>query len=140
LTGRFEVLEHTADVGLRLRGDSPSEVLEAAAQGLATLEGAWFPGEGRERHVRVEASDLGALLVAWLDELLYLRDAEDVVFGEFVVRVRDADEGHRADARVRAAPRGDRVLESAGVKAATYHGLRFEPVNGGWAADVYVDV
>jgi SHS2 domain-containing protein len=137
LTGRFEVLEHTADVGLRVRGDTPAEVLEAAAEGLAGLEGAWFPGEGEERDVRLEASDLGALLVTWLDELLYLRDAEDVVFGGFAVRM---PAGPRADARVRIAPRGERVLESAGVKAATYHGLRFEPENGGWVADVYLDV
>jgi SHS2 domain-containing protein len=137
LTGRFEILEHTADVGLRVRGDTPAEVLEAAAEGLASLEGAWFPGQGEEREVRLEASDLGALLVTWLDELLYLRDAEDVVFGGFAARMLA---GPRADARVRIAPRGDRVLESAGVKAATYHGLRFERENGNWVADVYLDV
>jgi SHS2 domain-containing protein len=139
LTGRFEVLEHTADVGLRVRGDTPAQVMEAAAEGLATLEGAWFPGRGAEREVLVEASDLGALLVTWLDELLYLRDAEDVVFGRFAVRIDNGDVPS-ATARVHVEPRGDRVLESAGVKAATYHGLRFEPENGGWVADVYLDV
>ena len=139
MTGRFEVLEHTADVGLRVRGDTPAQVLEAAAEGLATLEGAWFPGRGAEREVRVEASDLGALLVTWLDELLYLRDAEDVVFGGFTIHMDDGSvPGART--RVRVEPRGDRVLESAGVKAATYHGLRFERENGGWVADVYLDV
>jgi protein archease len=139
LTGRFEVLEHTADVGLRVRGDRPAEVLEAAAEGLATLEGAWFPGRGAEREVLAEASDLAALLVTWLDELLYLRDAEDLVFGGFAVRMDDGPvPGVRALVRVE--PRGDRVLESAGVKAATYHGVRFERENGGWVADVYLDV
>ncbi|MGH2677915.1 MAG: archease [Actinomycetota bacterium] len=139
MTGRFELLEHTADIGLRVRGDTPAEVLEAAAQGLATLEGAWFPGRGAEREVLAEASDLAALLVTWLDELLYLRDAEDLVFGGFAVRMDDGP-APGARARVRVEPRGDRVLESAGVKAATYHGLRFEPENGGWVADVYLDV
>jgi SHS2 domain-containing protein len=137
VTGRFEVLEHTADVGLRLTGDSPEEVLEAAARGLADLEGSWFPREGEERRVEVRAQDLPSLLVAWLDELLYLRDAEDAVFGGFdVEEVEDA----RVRAHVRTGPRGDRTLESAGVKAATYHGLRFEQRNDGWTADVYLDV
>ena len=139
MTDRFEVLEHTADVGLRIRGDTRAEVLEAAAEGLATLEGAWFTGRGVEREVRVDASDLAALLVTWLDELLYLRDAEDVVFGGFAVHMDDGSVPG-AGARVRVEPRGDRVLESAGVKAATYHGLRFERENGGWVADVYLDV
>lgn len=138
MTGRVEILEHTADVGLRIFGDTPEEVLEAAALGLTTLEGAWYPGEGRERSVQVEAPDLPALLVAWLDELLYLRDAEDAVFGGFAVDV--SEHGPRLEARVRTAPRGDRVLESAGVKAATYHGLRFQRKNAGWMADVYLDV
>jgi SHS2 domain-containing protein len=136
VTGWFEVLEHTADVGLRLFGDSPREVFEAAARGLAELEGSWFPGEGEQREVDVRAGDRAGLLVAWLDELLYLRDAEDVVFGGFDVTAADTV----LRARVRTAPRGDRILEAAGVKAATYHGLRFEPENGGWTADVYVDV
>jgi SHS2 domain-containing protein len=137
VTGRFEILEHTADVGLRVAGATPAEVLEAAAIGLATLEDGWFPGEGEKREVVVRSSDLSALLVAWLDELLYLRDAEDVVFGEFVV-TEAGDDALRA--RVRTAPRGERILDSAGVKAATYHGVRFEPANGGWVADVYLDV
>jgi SHS2 domain-containing protein len=139
LTGWFEVLEHTADIGLRVRGDTLAEVLEAAAEGLATLEGAWFPGRGAEREVSLEASDLAALLVTWLDELLYLRDAEDLVFGGFTVHIDDGPVPS-ANARVRVEPRGDRVLESAGVKAATYHGLRFERENGAWVADVYLDV
>lgn len=137
MSGRFEILEHTADVGLRLTGGSPEAIIVAAGEGLASLEGSWFPGEGEERAVEVRGGDLPGLLVAWLDELLYLRDAEDVVFGGFAV---DEMDGERLRARVRTAPRGNRILESAGVKAATYHGLRFERQNGGWGADVYVDV
>jgi SHS2 domain-containing protein len=137
VAGSYEALEHTADVGLRLFGDSPEEVLEAAARGLAELEGSWFPGEGEERVVEVGAADLPGLLVAWIDELLYLRDAEDAVFGGFAIE--GVDDG-RLRARVRAGARGDRTLEAAGVKAATYHGLRFERRNGGWTADVYLDV
>jgi SHS2 domain-containing protein len=138
VTGRFEVLEHTADVGLRLTGDTAEEVFEAAAVGLATLQGAWFPGEGEEREVEVTAGDRAGLLVAWLDELLYLQEAGDLAFGGF--RVERVEEG-RLMAGVLAAPRGDRTLESVGIKAATYHRLRLErDRDGGWSADVYLDV
>ena len=137
MAGSYEVLEHTADVGLRLHGDSPEEVFEAAARGLAELEGSWFPGEGEERVIEVRAGDLPGLLVTWVDELLYFRDAEDAVFGGFAI---DGVGDGRLRARVRTGSRGDRTLEATGVKAATYHGLRFERRNGGWAADVYLDV
>jgi SHS2 domain-containing protein len=138
VTGRFEVLEHTADVGLRLTGDSPEEILEAAAEGLAALQGAWFPGEGEDHRVEVSASDLPGLLAAWLDELIYLQESRDAVVGG--VTVRRVEDG-RAEAVVRLAPRGDRDLESVGVKAATLHRIRFdrEP-NGSLSADVYLDV
>ncbi len=138
MTGRFEILEHTADVGLRLTGDSPEEVLEAAAEGLATLQGAWFPGEGEERDVEVAGRDLPGLLVAWLDELLYLHESRDAVLGGVTVRRVEAG---RAEATVRVASRGDRVVESVGVKAATFHRVRFERgPSGSWSADVYLDV
>ena len=137
MTARFEILEHTADVGLRLHGATREEVFEAAGEGFATLQDAWFPPEGDGRELRVTADDLGALLVAWLDELLYLHEAEDVVFGGIDVDYA-ADQELRAFVAV--APRGSRVLEGVGIKATTYHRLRFERANGGWLAEVYLDV
>lgn len=137
MTSRFEILEHTADVGLRLSGDTLEEVFEAAGEGFATLQGAWFPGVGEERGIEVRAVDNAGLLVAWIDELLYLQEAEDAVFGGFDVR-RVSDGALEAVARV--APRAERELEAAGVKAATYHRLRLERGGGGWTADVYLDV
>ena len=137
MTGTFEVLEHTADVGLRLHGDTLGEIFEAAGEGFATLQDAWFPGAGDRRKVRVTADDLGGLLVAWLDELLYLHESDDVVFGGF-------DVGSTSEQEVRAlvtvAPRDDRTLEGVGIKATTYHRLRFDRTDGGWVAEVYLDV
>ena len=138
MTGRFEVLEHTADVGLRLTGDSAEEVFEAAAEGLAALQGAWFPGEGEDQALEVVAADLPGLLAAWLDEVLYLLEARDAVLGGVAVAfVQD----RRVAGTVRLAPRADRDLESVGVKAATLHRVRFERApNETWSADVYLDV
>jgi SHS2 domain-containing protein len=137
LTSRFEILEHTADIGLRLSGDTLEEVFQAAGEGFATMQGAWFPGVGEERELEVRAVDNAGLLVAWLDELLYLQEAEDAVFGGFdVKRVADGS----LNAVVRIAPRAERELEAIGVKAATYHRLRLERGGEGWSADVYLDV
>lgn len=134
----FEILEHTADVGLQSRGATPEESFAGVAEGLATLLGAWFPGQGTERWLHVEGEDLESLLAAWVDELLYLHEVEDVVFGGFVVQ-RFADQG--LEAQVRTTERGDRELEGAGIKAATYHRLRVakEP-DGSWLARIYLDV
>jgi len=137
LTSRFEILEHTADVGLRLEGDTLEEAFQAAGEGFASLQGAWFPGVGEERKVEVRAVDNPGLLVAWINELLYMQEAEDAVFGGFDVK-QVADGALQAVVRI--APRARRELEAVGVKAATYHRLRLERGSGGWTADVYLDV
>lgn len=132
-----ELLEHTADVGILARGDTREEAFAAAAEGLAEILGAWFPGEGEERELRVEASDTEALLVAWLDELLYLAEAADVAFGGFHVdRVGERE----LQGRAILAPRAGRELDDQHVKAATYHRLRVAQEEGGWVARVYLDV
>jgi SHS2 domain-containing protein len=132
-----EILEHTADVGILSRGSTIEEAFAAAAEGLAELTGAWFPGEGRERPVEVRGADREALLVSWLDELLFLHEAEDAVFGGFDV---DGVSDDRLRARVLVAGRAGRDLEDVGIKAATYHRLKVEPNEDGWVAQIYLDV
>ena len=137
MSASFEILEHTADIGLQLSGDTIEEVFQAAGEGFATLQGAWFPGVGEQREIEVRAVDNPGLLAAWINELLYLQEAEDAVFGGFdVKRVTDG----ALQAVVRIAPRAEREIEAVGVKAATYHQLRLERGSGGWTADVFLDV
>lgn len=137
MSGSYEVLEHTADVGLLARGETCEEAFAAAAEGLAEILGAWFLSQGEEREVLVEASDVEALLVAWLDELLYLSEAADAVFGGFdVERVGERE----LAARVRLAPRAGRGLDGQHVKAATYHRLRVAREDPGCVARVFLDV
>lgn len=138
MTRRFEILEHTADVGLRATAPSGEALFEALAEGLATILGAWLPDGGAERPVEVEASDREALLVAWLDELLYIHEIEDAVFTGIAVA---AVEETRVRARVRLSSRAGRELEGVGVKAATYHRLQVaRGSDGTWSARVYLDV
>jgi SHS2 domain-containing protein len=133
----YELLEHTADVGILARGETCEEAFEAAAEGLAEILGVWVPGEGEERELRIEAPDTEALLVAWLDELLYLAETADAVFGGFRVERLGKRE---LLARASLAPRAGRELDRQHVKAATYHRLRVGAGEGGCEARVYLDV
>jgi SHS2 domain-containing protein len=120
VTGRFEILEHTADVGLRLTGDTLGELFEAAGRGLASLQDAWDPGKGREVTVDVSADE-----------------REDGVFGGF--HVESVGDGVLRASVLLSPSAGPR--EGVGIKATTYHRLRLEQEqNGAWGADVYLDV
>ena len=137
MAGTYELLEHTADVGVRASGPRLEDVFEATARAVAEILGAWFPGEGDPTPVTVGATDREALLVSWVDELLYLFETRDAVFGGFDVRrVGETD----LAAEVLLAPIGDRELDGQHIKAATYHRLRVARENGSWVGEIYLDV
>ena len=136
--GGFELLEHTADIGIRAWGAGLEEVFEQATLGLAEVLGARRPeAAGEPIAVEVAADDPGGLLVDWLDEVLWLREVRQaVVTGVDVERVGD---GTAAGSVTLAA--GGMGPDGTLVKAVTYHRLRVEPDPGaGWLAEVYLDV
>ena len=133
----FEIIEHTADVGIRARGATAQEVFEQSTRGLADIMDAWRPGPGDEERIEVEARDIGGLLVDWLEEVLFLQDARDAVLRSISIeRVEETS----AVGTVTLGPRGEEVLAGTAVKAITFHRLRVEPDGDGWIAEVYVDV
>jgi SHS2 domain-containing protein len=156
----FELLEHTADVGVRARGATLEAVFEQATLGLAEVLGASRPGRGEPVAVEVAAGDLGGLLVDWLNEVLWLQEVRQAAVA--AVRVEHAGDGRAAGADAPSAPGTDAtsapdggafsavgaVAFSAGepppkgtfVKAVTYHRLRVERDRDGWLAEVYLDV
>jgi SHS2 domain-containing protein len=133
----FEVLEHTADVGVRAEATSLEECFRQATLGLLEISGSHRLGDGDKKDISVEADDLDALLVDWLEEVLYLQDSADAV-------VTDVTVNHvgRAGATgsVTIAPRGNEVLEGTAVKAITYHQLAVNRAEEGWTATVFFDI
>ncbi|MFN3284783.1 MAG: archease [bacterium] len=134
-----EVLEHTAEVGLRASADSLGSLLQELAAGLFGL--ITDPQTVQEREswqVEVQADDLTALAVEWLNELLFLHARDGMLARRCAVD--EAGEG-----RVRATVWGERFdpgrhPRGIEVKSATYHQARVEPSSGGWTAVVYLDV
>ena len=126
---QFELIEHTADMGVVAWGHDLKEAMANLAYGMSSIM--VEPDGIREaecRDIEVSASDSGALAVAWLGELLYLFDTEQLVFSRF-------DVTELAGGRLRARVWGERFdpvrhqLRTA-VKAATYHMLEVEEGNG----------
>ena len=119
----FELTDHTADVGLRVWGPSQAALFEQAALALSALVCDPATVEPRETYTVIAEAQEGspdALLVAWLNELLYRLDTDGIVFCGFSI------EGltHRyVSARVRG-EQFDRQRHTSRlvVKAATYHG------------------
>ena len=133
----FEVLEHTADVGVRATGPTLEACFEDATRGLAAIMGIDAPGAGQDVRIDLEGRDLGGLLVDWLDEVLYLHETRDAALaGVRVERVTP----ERVQGLVALAPRGAEPAEGTQVKAVTLHQLDVRRTPSGYAAQVFFDV
>lgn len=152
--GSFEILEHTADVGIRAQGANLEELFEQASRGLAEVIGIWKPASAQERKghglaeqivIDLDARDLGGLLVDWLGEIVYLADVREGslthIEAEAVSEPGDAHAGAcTAAGRLWLEPRVGEQQEGTAVKAITYHRLKVAPTPTGWVAEVYLDV
>ena len=82
----FETFDHTADIGLIARGATLGEAFANAGRGLFSLMVDLDRIEERkQRRIEVEAEDVEGLLVAWLAELLYVHEVEELVFSRFEI-------------------------------------------------------
>ena len=84
----FEILEHTADAGIRAYGADMPEAFANAARGLFSLITELDDIEEVEyRDIELTAPDQDSLLVQWLNELIYLFDADNLVFKRFDIEM-----------------------------------------------------
>ena len=132
------LVEHTADVGIEAEGESMAECLARVAAGLFGLM--FLPAADadpdRELEVDLEAGSDEELLVAWLHELLYRTEVEDICFIHFEVE----GVGHRLKGGARGIPLAETEPAGPGIKAVTRHDLQLARVDGRWRARVLVDV
>ena len=135
----YRQLPHTADLAWRLWGASLPELFENAGRALsATLTDRRYLRRRATREVSLAAGDREALLVDWLNHLLYLFDLDGFLGRDFQV-VSLTDE--RLEARVTGEHFDpDRHPERTGVKAATFHQLSIAPAGDGWQATVVLDL
>jgi len=136
---RWEHFEHGADVGVRGYGQSKAAAFEQAALGLTAVITDVDRVAARDSiDVACEAPDDEALLVAWLDALIYEMAVRRMLFSRFDVEI----DGRRLTARVAGEPTSvPRHQPTVEVKGATYTALRVAPTDdGGWVAQTIVDV
>ena len=135
----YELFEHTADLGLRVRAADLDTLFAEAAACLfsAVLEDIASVRPEQAVVVELAGSDREFLLFDWLRELLLKFDADHMVFGKFEVKVRD--DGFTATAWGEPLNPARHLLARE-VKAITYHELKVERDAGGWLAEVIVDI
>ncbi len=125
----FEIINHTADVGIVAYGADVSQAFANAARALFSLITELDDVEELlYRDIELTAPDEESLLVEWLNELICLFDTENIVFKRFDVTKLN-------NRQLKARSYGEKVDSSkhklkTGVKAATYHMLKVDKGDG----------
>ncbi len=133
---RHTFVEHTGEVEVHIEAPSLAALFEEAARALAgvMVGDAVEMARGPDEQVEVAAGDRAALLVEWLNELVYRSETRKRVYTE--ARVQDV-----SDRALHAAIRGfDPPGIKTAVKAATLHRLQVGERNHGFFATVILDV
>jgi SHS2 domain-containing protein len=134
----FEILNHTADIGVIAYGADLRQAFANAARGLFSLIAELDDvEEALYRDIELAAGDVESLLVGWLNELVYYFDTEGIIFKRFDVIQLDGTHlkargyGEKADSAKHTLKRE--------VKAATYHMLEVDE-NDGCRVQVLFDI
>jgi SHS2 domain-containing protein len=122
--GKFEFLEHTADVLIAAHGQNMEEAFENAALAMfevMTDTGKVSPSE--EDSVEVEAEDEYALLYSWLEALLVKLEVNGMLFSKFkILSLKENADGFRLKATVWGEKfHAEKHAQKVAVKAVTYH-------------------
>lgn len=132
----IQIVEHTADWSIRVRGEDLAQLFTYAALGMAMLmvEEPHGLGQDIERKVMLEAYDAESLLVDWLGELAYWAEMEQLIIN--IVDIETISETHLA-ATVKG---GKALLLDKHIKAVTYHNLAIEKRDAGLEVTIVFDV
>lgn len=135
----FSILDHTADLGITVRGTDLKDLFEGAARSVMQVIVKGSPsGHTMTRTLRVSGKDLADLMVCWLGEILYLLDGEK----EVVVDVQiDSISKSRLEATIEVEPFDPGLHEIlCEIKAVTYHQIEVAKKADRWEATVIFDM
>ena len=141
----YEIINHTADIGIKVYGKDLAELFTNAAQAMfeIMLESpgikSRFQKVKQERFIlNKKGQDITDVFVAWLSELLYLFSTQGLVLQKADIRKLDSNIiqaeliGHVFN------PDTEHIKTE--IKAVTYHGLEIISTERGYQAVVIFDV
>ena len=135
----FEVIDHTADIGIIAYGADIKQVFANAALGLFNLMADLDnPKEDIKREIELSAEDVEILLVEWLNELIYISDVEHIIFKRFEINELSSTQLRATCFGEKIKPGQHRLKRE--IKAATYHMLRLNKENGSYKVQIIFDI
>jgi SHS2 domain-containing protein len=134
----YEILDHTADIGIRLKGNSLTEVFWKAIHATADLLSGGIKILPRiERGFSVEEENIETALVSILEEVIYFFEKE--LFLPSVCSVNIEKDKYEINLKGNIVSAED-LNNGTEIKAVTYHQLEIKEIGDEYKATVIFDV
>lgn len=130
------------DAAFRVRGGTLSKLFEnaasAATKAMVDIE---TVASSETKSVELTAEKLEDLLYDFLSEIIYYKDAEQLLFSEFEAEVSQTGCKYKLKAELK----GEKINRTKhklkeDVKSATYHKLKVSKADKGYSATVILDI
>ncbi len=143
----FELIDHTADLEIRVYGATIEQLFHNALCGMFQAIKPQIPGcsikndrvqckeLSRHHKLHVESPDREALLVDFLSQALYLSDVHNEAYLDVTIH---ALSDTMIDATIHGAPITG--FEDVEIKAVTYHDMKIQKMNGLWQVNIVFDI
>lgn len=138
----FEHFEHKADIGIRGFGATIEEAFSEAAKAMTdVIVDVRSVGKDKKEIIEISAVDDAALLAAFLNQILFIKDTKKLIFSTFVVTISKEKERLVLRAKVAGTTLDPKRHNfKVDVKAATYSELKVAKQGARWIAQCIVDV
>ncbi len=136
---KYEQTDHTADIGLKIFGNSLPDLFANAAYALCdTLTDISKVSPTTKQTFLLQRETTEELLVEWMGNLLYTFETEDLLFSRFNI-ISINKNSLSAEAEGEFFNSAVHTIKNE-VKAVTYHKLKIEEKSGLWQAEVVLDI
>jgi SHS2 domain-containing protein len=136
---RYEVIDHTADIGIKVYGKELKDLFFNAAYGMFSLIADLKNVQAKEPlNIKLKAPNIEELFLSWLSELLYQFNSKNIIFKEFIIN-------KLSEEMISAQAKGEKLnLKKhhlkAEIKAVTYYELKVQKFKNYWQGEVIFDV
>lgn len=139
----YEIVDHTADIGIKVWGPTLTELFENAAKGMFHIISCGKGPSGGERikrklELRNNTDAMEELLVIWLSEILYIFNKEKICLDNFKITGLN-------NAKLNAEIEGSNIdlyqsNNYTEIKAVTFHNLKIDEDVNGFSCTIIFDV
>lgn len=135
----YELLDHTSEIGFRAAGESLEKAFENAGKAVFEIMTDIDDLKAVETiSFNMESENLDALLFDFVDELIYISQAEGLLLCAFDIGIEPVTAGYRLTCKAEGQEIGDEMRLQE-IKAPTYSDILVEQENE-WVLRMFVDV